>query len=382
MKLNLKNKYIRYLEQAQLLEKDRKFEVVKILYKKCIEINPNDDFCKKKLKYLDHITDYSCCACTEPGFCPRYNKDMSKSLINHDWCSSATIQERELFAVHNGKFITHYSLEDSECIFANCHKQQKQIPDIKIDKVDFDQVKILCLGHSKQQFDTITNRPYLEKVNLNNIDAGKYSGNDWSESRAFISKDNLFKSHPKFIGFVTASWNKKYKNPIDYFHKWENSKILLNSKPGDRIFLCADIYCCCLWLKKKNILSSIYKNNSQKISRNFLKLVGFKKNFHRYVPYSNQMIAHKENIQEYIDFLVDNDIFGKVDWFVHHLGKDNFTDGYLKSNYNNCRLNGYFMELVSCFWFAERDYTYLENSKKIKQWYSEKEVEHRGKIWQ
>lgn len=381
MKLNLKNRYIKYLEQAKLLEKDRKFETAKILYKKCIEINPDDHFSRTRLNDLNSIGDYSRCICVDPGFCPRYNKDMSKSLINHDWCSSATIQERQLFAAHKTKLITHYSLEDSECIFANCHKKQKQFPSIKIDKVDFDQVKILCLGHSKAQFDTIADRPYLEKVNLNNIDAGKYSGNDWSESRAFISKDNLFKHNPKFMGFVTASWNRKYHNLIDNFHEWDNAKILLSSKPEDKIFLCADIYCCCLWLKKNNILSSIYKHNSQVITKSFLKLVGFKKNFHRYVPYSNQMISHKENIQEYIDFLIDNDIFGKVDWFVNSIGKENFTSNYLKHDYNNCRLNGYFMEMTSCFWFAEKNYTYLSNTTKAQEWYSEKQVNYRGREW-
>jgi hypothetical protein len=94
------------------------------------------------------------------------------------------------------------------------------------------------------------------------------------------------------------------------------------------------------------------------------------------------MIAHKENIQEYIDFLNNNDIFAKVDWFVKHLGNDNFTLNFLKHRYNNCRLNGYFMELISCFWFAEKDYIYLENTKKTQDWYSEEKIKERSKRWQ
>lgn len=381
MKIQKKNKYDSYLKKALVLEKEGNFDFAAALYKECLKIKPDDEYLKGKISSFDKIKDCSVCICSKPEFCLRYKTDMSSGLLDHNWCKNASEQEREIFLSHKNVFHKHTSLPDGQCIFANAHKNLKPKSfDIK-EEVDLSRLKIFCLGHSDKQFETIQKRDYLEITNLNKLDAGKYSGNEWSESRAFLAYEDLISNDIDFVGFVTASWNKKYTKPIHDFHKWNGAKILLNSKPEDKIFLCADILCTCQWTQQNNILGTIYRNDTKQITKSFLKIAKIYTRYHRYSPCSNQMISHKENIKEYIDFLTSNDIFGKVDWYVNKIGNDNFTDVFANCQYNKTRLKGYFMELVSFFWFSKQDYTYIPTVKKFENWYSVEEITKRGKEW-
>jgi hypothetical protein len=391
MKIILKNRYSRYLEQAQLLEKDRKFETAKILYKKCIEINPNDDFSLERIKKIDDINNYSYCICDEETLCPRYGMNMDGELINHYWCQSTSQKEREIFLNQkNPRFFTSYYLENSECLFANIYQRKKEkiINELKNNIIkskkytNFDNVKILSLGHSDKQFTTIKDRDYIVKIDLNKIDAGKYSGNEWSESRAFASKKNMFPNDADIIGFTSASWNLKFDNRIDNFHNWGDAHILLNSRPEDNIVLCAHMHCSCLWSSNHSFLYTIYPRDYVKsIIRSFYRFMGFQDKKHIYVPYANQMIAHRKVIEEYLDFLRINLIFDKVEKFVNTINVP-FIQDFKNKKYHNVRLNGYFMEMVTCLWFNSKDYIYLpQHNTGLHKWYANSFIEERSKTW-
>lgn len=239
-----------------------------------------------------------------------------------------------------------------------------------INKFSLDNVCILCLGHADSQFKQIQQRNYLKPVNLNNIKAGNYAGNEWAEARAFISEESLFPESAEFYGFVTASWNSKYENEkIDNFHNWFSSKILLNSKPEDKIYLCADMWCYCHWIQSEyNIIDAILRKKTgrpyraelpKRIGKNFIKLMKFDKKNHRYVPYSNQAIYHKSIYFEYKRFLELNDCFEKIKWFVKKYNLTNI----------DIRINAYFMELLNIMWLSNNDFNFICNTHRKINWY-------------
>lgn len=254
---------------------------------------------------------------------------------------------------------------------------------------DYGNIEILCLGHSNEQFKLIEDKPYLTKINLNNIDAGKYSENAWSESRAFIA-EGLFKKNTEFVGLTTASWNKKYEpfNFIDEFETWEYSSVLLNSKPEDKIVLCADTFCACAWINPKTnndnkpLLSGFFTDKEKIIGDYVLKTFDLRGFNHIKVPYGNQMILHKQNYFRYLDFLKEKDVFAKVKWFSDkYCYKYLHTNDPLKSEYQNTRIYGYFMEMIACLWFSMQGFTIIPCTELKNDWYSYEDIAYRLKNW-
>jgi len=392
----INNKYKFYIDSAKEAEKSGKITYAITLYKKILTFDIDTEYYISKIKSLENFNNLDHCCCTSSGFCPRYNVNMDGMIINHDWCKNASTRDRKLFLQYKKENVSIEKKQDEDrhlCIFA---KQYQKMKDEKFqeylqnqEKSDIseklDKITILSLGHSDQQFRTIKDKKYIKKVNLNKLDAGKYSTNDWSESRAFICKDKLFPDDSEFWGFTTASWNMKYDTKIDEFHNWENAHILLNSKPEDKIILCADAFCQCVWINKRscfsghNVWQSIYKRDTGKIARNYLKLVNLDNKLHVHTPFSQQLIGHRSNLEKYIYFLKEQDVFAKIDWYVKKLGKSNFTKLFMRTKYNNTRLNGYFMEMTTCFWFANQDYYFLPTTKLQNDWYTEDKGKERLK---
>lgn len=390
-------KYQFYLKSATDAEKSGKISYAISLHKQMITFGIDNQYHKYKITELENLNNLDICCCSKPGFCHRYNVDMNGSLINHDWCKNATTRDRELFLQYKKNDITIIKDEKEDkhwCIFAKQHQKlkderfqeylkNKQVYSDISEKLG--RVTILSLGHSEQQFRTIKDKKYIKKVNLNKLDAGKYSTNDWSESRAFICKDKLFPDDSEFWGFTTASWNMKYDTNIDEFHNWENTRILLNSKPEDKIIMCADIFCPCVWVNNKscfhghNVWSTIYKRNTVQIAKTFLKLIKLENKLHIHTPFSQQLIGHRDNLEKYLLYLKQEDVFAKIDWYVKKLGKSNFTKLFMRTKYNNTRLNGYFMEMTTCFWFANQDYYFLPTTKLQNDWYTEDKGKERLK---
>lgn len=370
------------------------------------------------------MIDLSKCECIEPGFCPIFNRHMGVDPPDWKWCQDTNTKERqhyydllsqapptknkklmELFNDFNceKKWLFLYYLTLNEKYFkckkaSNNQKKKNKLITQYIESqnktdIDFDKIEILCLGHSDKQFNNILDQPYITKTNLNEINAGKYSGNEWSESRAFISETSLFKDDKEFYGFVTASWNNKYESYslIDNFYNWNHSRILLRSKPEDKIVLCADVFCPCYWIYgsegNNGILSGLYGKYAKKIGREFLKLLGLYRmyNFkHVKVPYGNQIIAHKNIIKSYQDFLNSQDVFEKIEWTVNKNQKYvRQEDNDLISNkYQNSRIQAYLLEMTTCFWFSHQDYLYIPNTIRKEEWYTRANIKNRIVNWQ
>ena len=256
------------------------------------------------------------------------------------------------------------------------------------------EVCILVSGHSQKQFDTIKQRPYLRKVNLNSIDAGEFSGNEWAESRIFLSNTGLFPTSANFYGVVTASWNKKYcHSEIDNFHNWFSTQVLLNSEPEDNVVLCADVFCSCNWLNNdscfngncvlNSVLSKRYYNNAD-ICRTFLRLFKLRP-AHKRVAYSNQFICHKSLYMEYMKFLKEHDAATKIKWFVEKVVMSKYPEVMRteegRDRYAETRIYAYFFEMLTVFWFSQGDYKFIANGSRASNWYNKNSIVERLHNW-
>lgn len=351
--------------------------------------------------------DFTKCYCSEPGFCPIFSRTMGTNPPNWLWCQKANPKDRESFYTllrkapppekkklidllikhkddHKKFFLYYLTLQNKQEPCEDSLEQQERVTD-KIWKyiyqqekrdVSFEDIEILSLGHKKEQFESIQEQPYITKINLNDIDAGEWSDNKWGEIRAFINYEKLFQKNTPFIGFTTASWNTKYEafSRIDNFHNWEQAKTLLRSRPEDNVVLCADIFCVCRWVKlKHNMLYAFFETNDVQIGRNFLSFMELNFDMHTRVPFSNQIITHRKTFEKYKNYLDNTDAFNKIDWFVtnvagRYVRRNNHK---ITNNYYLNRLQAYFGEILTCFWFANQDnIMFIPNTERRTEWYS------------
>ena len=70
--------------------------------------------------------------------------------------------------------------------------------------------KIFVLGHDLFE---IKNRPFLTKINLNEINSGVYADNQLSECRIYFN-DIPLKSDVEYVGFATHQWNQKFAGKL------------------------------------------------------------------------------------------------------------------------------------------------------------------------
>ena len=256
-----------------------------------------------------------------------------------------------------------------------------------------DDVKIACIGHSQEQFDRIEDQPYLTKVDINNYKFGKHSDNVWAETRVWDANKKLFPDSAKIIGYTTASWQRKYVSQfIDEFHTWSATDILLKSKPEDKVWLCADMYCSCLWLRSRIenghpfygiIGDCMGEQSAQDMLRKYLKLIGLssKTIMHKSIPFSNQMIGHRENIDAYEKWLIEEDVFDKCQYVLEKYGfaenkweyrgtSNEQHEAKWKGRCYSFRPQAYLMEATNCFWCAHQDYKYIGTTHRLNSWYN------------
>jgi hypothetical protein len=235
-------------------------------------------------------------------------------------------------------------------------------------------VSIALVGHNKDQWDTIERKPFLKILDLNCID-GEYSGNEWAESRAYLLED-FFPDEAKFVGFVTASWNTKYSKlkPIHNLPDWPESKILFNSDPEDKVYLCADMYCTCGWTRyyspnRRGIITDIFGHD--KYPRTNEALIDLLESIdlpfetdHRPIPFSNQGIYHRSIYDAWIKFLKDKDVFSNVKRVAEE------HDLLEVGGWSN-RPYAYFIEAVNCFWCQNQDFKYIGTTTRNHEWYDD-----------
>jgi hypothetical protein len=224
----------------------------------------------------------------------------------------------------------------------------------KKPKFNMDEVKVLCLGHKAEQFDSIKDRDYLSKINLNELKTS--FGNEYSESRIYdISFDELFPPDKKYVGIVTASWNHKYVglNPIDEMHNWAALNYLSDNK-----ILCANVEPSLVFI---DILYNILRINKEQINQ-FFDLIQLKP-VSKTAALSNNIIAKREIVEELFDFYQNNNILEKIGFFV-----DSNKISSDKPVFE-IRKNGYLTEFVTVLWLANKNFIMLPQDIRKLDWY-------------
>lgn len=224
----------------------------------------------------------------------------------------------------------------------------------KTPPVRKDAIKILSLGHKKEQFDSIQDRPYLCKTNLNELDTEL--GNSYSESRIYdIDFDKLFPESVVLAGLTTASWNKKYVglNPIDELHNWKSPGYIT-----DDSIMCANTESCSVFISIiTNILGISYEQ-----TLSFIHMIGLK-NLEKDGALSNQIIATRGIVKRLFDFYKEQEVHNKIDYFVNKHNIVSTNDKFEKVKH------GYLSELATLFWTVNQNFTLLPQEVRRLDWY-------------
>ena len=352
-------------------------------------------------KNLEHgIKHYEHCICEKLKLpirftCPIF--EYSRKDIDIDWCSSLTPEERAKYSnsfskkntlinrfpsydINDNWLQLYLSLHNTKYLFCeqaeldierNFLSNVNNLESLKLENIDMNNVQVLCLGHYAEQINSIKNQPYLKKINLNHITHSKYSGNEWAESRAFLYRE-LFENNKEYIGYSTASWAMKFTGAkIDNLHNWKYIPYLLNSKEQNGIVFCADVHCLCLW---KYSLFSLFGDAT--LLDLVLKEFGYKL-IHKKILFCNQFIAHKSIVYKYLEYLEKENIMSRVKAFVYN----NINSKPNKKKYIESlpRSEAWIMELITCLWFSNQNYTFIPNAERKNDWYLETNVKSREK---
>jgi hypothetical protein len=353
------------------------------------------------------MLDLSRCQCPAPGLCPVFKTHMGTNPPDWKWCQKANKEDRESYYNIRSKMTpsnTQKLLEEYETLdydpkyfhlyvlmhdrgIHNCmlatHSQDKKFDKIvkllekEPSQKNLDNTEILILSHKQQQLDELPDKPYLKRTNLNKIDAGKYSGNEWAESRAYFSNTSLLSDSTKYAGTVSASWNTKYiYERIEDFENWPNTKVLINSNPEDNVVLCADVFCPCCWTRtnKYNLIELFFDKTATEPAFKLLADLDINLTKHTRVPFGHQFIAHRKVFEEYSNFLRNNNVPDKITDFVEKHRTSLRTGTDISDKYHNVRIQAYMMEMISCFYFAKKDYLYIPNARRSDEWYKPKNV--------
>lgn len=227
----------------------------------------------------------------------------------------------------------------------------------KKEHLELDDYQVICLGHDQKQLDSISNRKYLQKINLNDINYDC----SFSESKLYsLDFNDIFESSKKYVGMVTASWNQKYigLNPIDKMDQWqairemdENSIICAN---GQNSYVFGGIY--------KPVPELMIRDMNNDRIDEILKTVGIKKTF-QYAAVSNQIITTREILKSLFDFYHKNHVLDKVKKFIEKYKLKTYEEKYQK------RISGYITEAITVFWIAEHSFSIIPQEIVRKDWY-------------
>jgi hypothetical protein len=211
-------------------------------------------------------------------------------------------------------------------------------------------IKILSLGHTQDQFDSIQDRDYITKINLNELESNL--GNTYAESRIYsIDFDQLFPQETQIVGLTTASWNRKYVglNPIDELHNWNSLDHLDNNT----------IICANTESSSELIAGIMYALNiSRDKIESFLSLIGLT-SIEKHGIVSNQVISIRQNVKALFDFYKNNNVLNKIEYFVER---------YVENAPQEVT-HGYLSELATFFWIANQNFILLPQEVRKLDWY-------------
>jgi len=288
------------------------------------------------------------CQCSEPGLCPLYSKKMDKA--GHNWCKTTTKEKRQSYKNKS----SNINLEHEK---------------VDIIHADLSKVNIACLGHCKEQFDTIEDQDYINKIYLDDLDLGvynKFQTNAYSETRAYLS-DIFDYSKYDYVGCTTASWNMKYvnkRNRIDRAGRWLDSKKLDDKKT----IYCATVSTTESWVEGENSVMN-WMGTPKKYQREIIKYhegLGFKIN-NKFVGNHNQIICHK-------------DLYRKISGYFQDTINDlaNLIESFDLSKFNEFareRTLGYFCELSTMILLSNIDVNFIPVQANYKHdWFKETRI--------
>ena len=314
------------------------------------------------------------CHCTHPRICPLFKKMMDKASLH--WCQNASEADRQEYQkAHKSPIALTQEAHQFISKYSSDHK------------ADTSNVQIAVLGHSKEQFDTIKDRPYLKKIYLDDLNLGKYhkrfQSNAYAESRAFLC-DELFDVGAEYVGTVTASWNIKYKglSPIDDFPNWPASKALLQSK-RDNVLLCANLDNPAIWFgqpfidisdgvilnylgfskrQRKHIEKALFRDLKLKVKKNG-----------PLAALSNQFICHKNLYNRYVTFFRDSEVLQRIDRLFK---KYDMSTG---NTVTNQRPVAFIIECVTMVWLSmQEDILIIPTEITPPEWYIPTNINHRS----
>ena len=293
------------------------------------------------------------CQCSEPGLCPVYSKKMDK--VGHSWCKTTTKEKRQSYK----KKSSSVNLEHEK---------------VDIIHADLSKVNIACLGHCKEQFDTIEDQDYIKKIYLDDLDLGiynKFQTNDYSETRAYLS--NIFDySKYDYVGCVTASWNMKYvnrRNRIDRAGRWLDPKKLEDKKT----VYCATSATTLSWIEGENAVMN-WLGTPKKHIKEILKFhenLGMEPD-DKPVANHNQIIAHKELFSQIGNHFKQN-IF-EYEKIFNNFNLSDFSEFARK------RLYGFYCEF-STMMFLSKNNIKCETVQVCnnRDWFTESKIKERDK---
>lgn len=140
--------------------------------------------------------------------------------MNHRWNSPGIWPDRHstvhqfLDAFHNPNKlgIMHYAGEEKP------YRNWPEVPLPDVPKRQTHNLRIYSLWHDKNTPNPRT-RPYIEEINMAELNCGIYQENHLAEARAFLS-DLVERGTEEYIGFLTARFNSKYERllPMQQMH--------------------------------------------------------------------------------------------------------------------------------------------------------------------
>lgn len=312
------------------------------------------------------MKEYRPCECYSYGFCDRHM--MNKSISEYKRCLSDLDYRRCLDISYYGSLLGETPSEHEEFI------KRISILISKIEPVSdtsrfLDNTNIFILGHLQSDLDSIKDKPFFTKINLENINYGKYSRyalKGLSESRFYLYDFDTTTND--IVGTLTASWNNKYINSkevitLEEFSNWSSYKKLC-SMNNDSCIVCA------------NYAHLTDCTNSEIGNEYFYDLLGTLGilEIKGFGVWSNQVICNKNVMRELKEFMIDAiiklvQLSKRVDLYKGQLHPKYDLSMKFGKRFENRRL-GLLAEEISARWFAAKtDLITIESGKIKSEWY-------------
>lgn len=145
-------------------------------------------------------------------------------------------------------------------------------------------LNVFVCGHSPQCFEGIIHKPFLQMVNLSELEIGKYQDNQLAEHRFFLAD---LHTNAEYVGVATTSWRHKYPHCLQLHHL-------------DRLKLAPKVvYAPRVAPKKWYFLSKLYHLGSEKYLREMAEISGLSLEAGESV-WSNTFICHKDIYGEFL----------------------------------------------------------------------------------